>query len=176
MATGTGLVDVVVVRHAHDLAVLPNTDGSVGQLNLTAAADRTARLNEHAKAHSVAEVEGLLRLETVGLVGGPPVLDEATSCRPPFEDAHPDRGHVIRAIRRVEGHQCIQIEAIGGLGEFPLQPHEVGRRGLLGHGEQYPVGSRLRTARDCRDRSAALSGCRAPARRERLRTSSHFSP
>src|SRR5215472_16989187 len=83
-----GLVDVPVVRHAHNLAVLPHTDGSVAQLNLTAAADRTVLLNDHAKAHSIAEVDSLLRLERVFLVGDPPVLDEATSCGLPFKDAH----------------------------------------------------------------------------------------
>ena len=49
----------------------------------------TARLHEHAKGNSIAEDESLLRLILVLLVGGKPVLPEATNCRVPSKTPVP---------------------------------------------------------------------------------------
>src|SRR5271166_3899153 len=81
LSGGAGLVEVEVVRDSPNLAVLPLVDGCVAQLKLTAAADKTALLNEHAPGDSIAEVVGLQNLKFPLLVRGEPVLQEAANCR-----------------------------------------------------------------------------------------------
>ena len=66
----TGLLDVGVESHTYDLAVLPHADCCVAQFNLAACADWTALHGEYAQANSITEVENLLCLGLVLLVGG----------------------------------------------------------------------------------------------------------
>src|SRR6516165_7722094 len=126
-----GLVDVGVGRESHEQAVDREADGCRTASNLAAATNRTASLTEDRVADSVAEVDDLLGHHLELLVGGEPVLEEATDCGHTRVDAEATVRRVVNDVWSEAAQHRVEVAAIDSLNRSSKQLLPVGRRGLL---------------------------------------------
>src|SRR6266480_6771664 len=128
----TGLVDVVAARDPHDLARYPQHRERPSFLHPARAANWASVQSAHHKHHPVAEVESLLLVVFVVLIGAEPVFEEAAdrSCAPV---ADPQRLDLPDCIGGEDAHRRIKVTAIGSFSRLPPTLNQVGGRVLLRH-------------------------------------------
>ena len=137
----TGLIEIDVAHVLLDHAVGPNRDDPVTKSDLPAAANRTARHDDHGKTDSVAKIDDFVDLDVKILVRAQHVFKQAPDRRCPLEPAGlpaQDSARRVKALYRIE------VTPVQSFKEAARKLYQVGGRGLLGH-RQSSIPRQLRT-------------------------------